>query len=421
MATPPLSRTDADPARAAARAAVGRRNTAVLVGFTIATNVADGVMKMVLPFIAAHLTSSPVQVAAVSMMLMLPWLLVALHIGVLVDRFDRRRLLWVANGMRLVAIGWLTISALDGGLALPELFVAGPIIGVADVLATTAAVALVPAAVPPAERERANAWMLGAETIGMEFAGPFIGGLLLAVGAGLALGATATAYVVAALILLLLVGRFRAAGAAPGTPHVPVGSRIAEGLRFIWRNRVLRTLMLIVALLNATWSAWMALLPLYARETMALGPQQYGIALSALGIGGLTGALAVTWVNRLLGPRMTMFADLVATTVMVAMPALTTNIWAVAAGAFLGGMGGILWSVNSRTLSQRLVPDDMLGRFNATFRFFGFGAMPLGAGVVGLLAEVVGTRLAFGVFALATTATVVPFLRNITRSALQPR
>lgn len=419
MASTPVPPTDADPVRTASQAAVGRRNTTVLVGFTIVTNLADGVMKMALPFLAAHLTDSPIQVTAVSLTLTLPWLLVALHIGVVVDRFDRRSLLWVANASRMVALGWLTVSALGGGVALPELFVAGAILGVADVLASTSAAALVPAAVPPEERERANTWMLGAETLGMEFAGPFVGGLLMAAGTGFALGATAGSYVVAALVLVLLVGRFQAAGVAPGMPRVPVGTRIADGLRFIWRNRVLRTMMLIVALLNATWSAWFALLPLYAKETMALGPQQYGIAISALGIGGLTGALVVTRMNRLLGARWVMFADLVATTAMVALPALTTSIFAVAAGAFLGGMGGLLWTVNARTLSQRLVPDEMLGRFSATFRFFGFGAMPLGAGVVGVLAEMVGTRLAFGIFAVATTATVVPFLRNITQSALR--
>lgn len=421
MATAPLPQTDADPVGTATQAATGRRNTAVLVGFTVVTSLADGVMKMALPFLAAHLTDSPAQVTAVSLTLTLPWLLVALHIGVLVDRFDRRLLLWVANGMRLAAMGWLTAAALGSGVALPQLFAAGAILGVADVLASTSAAALVPAAVPEAARQRANAWMLGAETVGFEFAGPFIGGLLLAAGTGLALGAIGTAYAVAALVLLLLVGRFRAAGPAPGAAPASVSSRIAEGLRFIWHDRVLRTLMLIVAVLNATWGAWLALLPLYAKEAMALSPQEYGIALSALGIGGLTGALTVTTVNRLLGARWTMFADLVATVAMVALPALTTSIYAVAVGAFLGGMGGILWTVNARTITQRLVPDEMLGRFNATFRFFGFGALPVGAGVVGLLAELAGSRLAFGVFAVVTTATVVPFLRNITQSALRSR
>lgn len=399
----------------------GRRNTTVLVGFTAVTNLADGVMKMALPLLAAQLTGSPSQVTAVSLTLTLPWLLIALHIGVLVDRFDRRRLLWSANGMRLAAVGWLTISVMTGGITFGRLFTAGVVLGVTDVLASTSASAMVPAAVPPAGRERANTWMVGAETVGQEFAGPFVGGLLLAAGTALALGLVGVSYAVAALALLLLTGRFRSIGPAPDAAPLSVNSRIAEGLRFLWRDRLLRTLSVVVAVLSAVWGAWLALMPLYAKQAMDLGPQQYGILLSALGIGGLSGAVAVTWVNRLLGARQAMLADLIGTAAMVALPALTTSIWAVAAGAFLGGMGGTLWSVNARTITQRMVPDEMLGRYDAAARLFNFGAMPLGAALVGLLAELGGMRLAFGVFAVATATTPVLFLRNVSRSSLKPR
>ncbi|MFG2564210.1 MFS transporter [Streptomyces sp. NPDC048567] len=395
------------------RARPGRRNTAVLVAFTAATNLADGVMKMALPLLAAQLTGSPAQVTAVSLTLTLPWLLIALHIGVLVDRFDRRRLLWTANGMRVAAMAWLTVSALAGGVALPVLFAAGALLGVADVVASTSASALVPAAVPPAGRERANAWMVGAETVGQEFAGPFVGGLLLAAGTGIALGVTGASYALAALSLLLLVGRFRPAAPTRDTAPASVNSRIAEGVRFLWNDRLLRTLSLIVAVLSAVWGAWLALMPLYAQRTMGLGSREYGILLSALGVGGLAGALTVTWVNRVLGTRRAMFADLIGTLAMVALPALTTSLWAVAAGAFLGGMGGTLWSVNARTLTQRRVPDEMLGRYGAASRLFTFGAMPLGAALVGLLAELGGMRLAFGLFAAATAVTPVLFIRNV--------
>ncbi|TXS04873.1 MFS transporter [Streptomyces sp. col6] len=394
----------------------GRRNIAVLVAFTAATNLADGVMKMALPLLAAQLTRSPAQVTAVSLTLTLPWLLIALHIGVLVDRFDRRRLLWAANGMRLAAMGWLTGSAVSGGITLTELFAAGAILGVADVAASTSASALVPAAVPPAGRERANAWMVGAETVGQEFAGPFVGGLLLAAGTSLALGVIGVSYALAALALLLLVGRFRPAPPAPGAAPASVNSRIAEGVRFLWDDRLLRTLSVIVAVLSAVWGAWLALMPLYAQRTMGLGSREYGILLSALGVGGLVGALTVTWVNRVLGARRAMFADLIGTIAMVALPALTTSLWAVAAGAFLGGMGGTLWSVNARTLTQQRVPDEMLGRYGAASRLFNFGAMPLGAALVGLLAELGGMRLAFGLFAAATALTPVLFVRNVPRS-----
>ncbi|MFI8849338.1 MFS transporter [Streptomyces sp. NPDC053499] len=401
--------------------APGRRNTAVLVGFTAATNLADGVTKMALPLLATRLTGSPAQVTVVSLTLTVPWLLTALHIGVLVDRFDRRRLLWCANAMRLAAMGWLAASHMAGALTLGRLLTAGALLGVADVLASTSASALVPAAVPAAGRERANTWMAGAETVGQEFAGPFVGGLLLATGTGLALGLTGASYAVAALSLLWLSGRFRPGRPAPGAAPVSVNARIAEGLRFLWHDPVLRTLSLVVAVLAAVWGAWLALIPLYAKQAMDLEPQHYGIVLSALGIGGLAGAAAVTWVNRLLGAHRAMLADLIGTTAMVALPALTTNIWAVTAGAFLGGMGGTLWTVNTRTLTQRMVPDQMLGRYSAAARLFSFGAMPLGAALVGLLAELGGMRLAFAVFAVATAATPVPFLKNVTPSTLRSR
>ncbi|MFW6693567.1 MFS transporter [Streptomyces sp. MAR4 CNX-425] len=417
----------------------GRRNTAVLVGFTAVTNLADGVLKMALPLLAARAGGSAAQVTGVALAISLPWLLVALHAGVLVDRVDRRRLLWVVNVLRLLVLVPLLAAAAGGGLSIGLLAAAGAAVGVADVVASTAATALVPAAVPPAGRDRANAWMAGAETVFSEFAGPFAGGLLVALGAGYALGATWAAYAAAALVLVLLVGRFRAVlvpyedggaagdgggtgaggggGDGPGPAATTVNGQIAEGLRYLWRHRLLRSLALILTVLSGTWGAWLALIPLYATRDMGLTPGQYGALLSALGIGGLLGAVAVTRLNRLLGRRRVMLADLFGTAAMAAVPALTADARAVAAAAFLGGLGGTLWTVNSRTVIQRAVPDAMLGRFSSAIRMFAWGAMPLGAGLVGLLAELAGARAAFGFFAVASVLTVPFFLRAAARGA----
>ncbi|MCF6525025.1 MFS transporter [Streptomyces sp. JJ36] len=393
------------------------RNTAVLVIFTAVTNLADGVTKVALPLLATQITHSPAQVSGVALTLTLPWLLTALHVGVLVDRFDRRRLLWAANLVRLVAIAALLGGIGTGTMSLPVLYSGGLALGVAEVIALTSATALVPAAVAPRGLERANAWVAGAETVCNEFCGPFVGGLLIAAGASVALGATSVAYVLGMLVLAFLAGRFapRPDGAGPtGT----VNQRIAEGVRFLWRQRLLRMMALALTVLCSCWGAWLALMPLVATQLMGLDAQQYGMLLSALGAGGLVGALTVTTLNRLLGRRWAMFADLVGTAAMVAAPALTTNLWLVAASAFAGGMGGVLWTVNSRTISQRLVSTELMGRYNAAARLFSWGAMPLGAGLVGVLAEWFGLRAAFAVFAVATLLVIIPFLRIATPSAL---
>lgn len=163
----------------------------------------------------------------------------------------------------------------------------------------------------------------------------------------------------------------------------------------------------------------MALMPLMATSVMGLGPGEYGTVLSALGLGGLVGAVSVTTVNRLIGRRWALFADLIGTFAMVAAPALTADARLVAIGAFLGGMGGTLWAVNARTIAQYLVPAELMGRYSAVARLFSWGAMPIGAGAVGLLAEVFGMQAAFLVFAVAVLVAVVPFLWTVTPEVLQ--
>ncbi len=397
--------------------AASGRNTLVLVVFTALTNLADGVTKVALPLMATALTPSPLQVSGVSLTLTLPWLLVALHVGVLVDRADRRVLLWLANGMRLAAIAVLVLLSLSNGITLPVLYIGGLTLGVAEVIALTSAAALVPDAVAPAGRERANAWVAGAETVCNEFCGPLVGGLLVAAGTALALGTVASAYLIGVLVLCFLVGRFRVVH-APDAPREPVHRQIAEGLHYLWREPILRLMAVTLTVLCACWGAWLAVMPLFATKMMGLDARGYGVMLSALGIGGFVGALSVTTLNRWFGRRTVMFVDLLGTLAMMAMPVATINLWAVAASAFAGGLGGTLWSVNSRTISQALVPGALFGRYNAAARLFSWGAMPVGAGLGGVLAELFGLRVAFAGFAVATLLLIVPFLRIATPAAL---
>ncbi|KVK72539.1 transporter [Burkholderia ubonensis] len=389
----------------------------MLVMFTALTNLADGVTKVALPLMATALTQSPLQVSGVSLTLTLPWLLVALHVGVLVDRADRRILLWLANGMRLAAIAVLVLLSLLNGITLPVLYIGGLTLGIAEVIALTSAAALVPDAVAPAGRERANAWIAGAETVCNEFCGPLVGGLLVAAGTALALGTVASAYLIGVLVLCFLVGRFRVVH-APDAPREPVHRQIAEGLHYLWREPILRLMAVTLTVLCACWGAWLAVMPLFATKVMGLDARGYGVMLSALGIGGFVGALSVTTLNRWFGRRTVMFVDLLGTLAMMAMPVATINLWAVAASAFAGGLGGTLWSVNSRTISQALVPGALFGRYNAAARLFSWGAMPVGAGLGGVLAELFGLRVAFAGFAVATLLLIVPFLRIATPAAL---
>lgn len=392
------------------------RNTVVLVVITAITNLADGVTKIAFPLMATTLTKSPIQISAISLTLTLPWLLAALHVGVLVDRVDRRKLLWLANIARVIVVLGVLAANAAGVVTLPLLYIGGLTLGVAEVIALTAATAVVPDAVAPPGRQRINTWMAGAETVCNEFAGPLLGGLLVVVGASFALGGTAVGYVVGMVALLFLVGKFRPAR-PEGKPE-SLNSQIRDGLSFLWRQPVLRLMALVLTILCACWGVWLGLMPLVATQQMGLDASGYGILLSALGVGGLFGALVVSTVNRWLGRQFVMFANIFLTLALVLMPAVTTNLVAVAAGAFLGGMGGTLWSINARTIAQQLVSSEMMGRYSAAAKMFSWGSFPVGAGLAGVLAEWFGTQVAFAIFSVATLTLIVPFLRIFTAEAL---
>jgi MFS family permease len=391
------------------------RNEWLLVTFTVTTNLADAVTKVALPLLAVRLTDQPAAIAAVAVLLTLPWLLAALPVGVLVDRHDRRRLMAGAETARIAAIAVLLGAVAVGQVGLPLLYAVALALGLAEVVALTAGASIVPAAVPRNRWEPVTARITAAEYLCNGFLGAPVGGFLVAAGFGLALGVTGVVYVVGAVLLLLLVGAFT----PPPRERRSVPVEIREGLRYLLGNRLLRTMALLIAAMAGAWSAWLALIPAYAvAGPLGLDERQFGFLLTALGAGGVVGALLVGRTNRLLGRRWSMFADIIGSFALVAVPALVTDAVAVGAAAFVAGMGGTMWTVNSRVIIQSAVPDGLLGRFNAASRLVGWGMTPVAAGLAGLLAQTLGYRVAFAVFAVACALLVVPFLRIVTPVAL---
>lgn len=174
----------------------------------------------------------------------------------------------------------------------------------------------------------------------------------------------------------------------------------------------------------ACWAAWLALIPLYAINQLGLNPEQYGFLLTSLGAGGVVGALAAGWTNRLLGRRWSMFVDIIGSFTLVAAPAVLpasgSSAWPIGVAAFVAGAGGTMWTVNARVITQSFVPEHLLGRFSSANRLIAWGSVPVSAALAGALAEFMGYRVAFGVFAMLCAMLVIPFLRVVTVQAIAP-
>ena len=217
--------------------------------------------------------------------------------------------------------------------------------------------------------------------------------------------------------MLLLVGSFR-----PTTSSRPkLLTDISDGFRLVWRDPLLRTLVIIVAVMNIGWSAWLSMMVLYMVKPGPGGLSEFGfgLMLTSIGIGGLVGALlTVPLVNRI-GRRWAIGADILGTFLMLTIPALSSNAWWIGGAAIIGGFGGSMWSIVVSSIRQQIIPDAMLGRTGGVFRLFGYGALPLGSALAGLIGEAFSIPAVFAFCGGATALLFIPFFRNITPTALR--
>jgi MFS family permease len=357
------------------------------------SNLADGAMKVALPLVAIRYTDSPALIAGLSFAFTLPWLLFALTAGALADRFDRRRLMLLANACRALFLACLTVSVVFGAGSIWMLYGAALCIGVAETIYDTSSQSILPQLVPRDRLSRANGRLYAAEITANEFVGPPLGGFLVAAGVGLAFGTPALLWVAAIGVLLLLRGRFTTARTAKTT----IRTDIAEGLRFLSRSTLLRTLAIMVGVFNFAASAVYTVFVLYAagpHSVMKLTDPAYGLLLTASALGSVLGTFLAEPAERLLG-RSKALALTIVGSLLLATPAFTANPFVIAGGMFLGGITVSIWNVITVSLRQRITPHRLLGRLNSAYRLLAWGTMPLGAAVGGIVGQLFGVQWVF--------------------------
>ncbi|MFG1947423.1 MFS transporter [Nonomuraea sp. NPDC048826] len=396
---------------------------------TGAANLGDGLALFVLPLLALAIGTSPGGVAAVTTALTLAWPVFGLHAGWIVDRVDRRALLTGVNLARAVVLAGLTAAYMTGALSLVLILVAAVLLGVAETLVDTALTSTIPRVVAPALRTRANARIEATINITNQLAGPPLAGLLAATTLALATGAGAALYVLAVAGILVMtlspvpvtpvpVTPAPVEAPEPGTPQRTDG--VVAGIRYLWRQPVVRTLTLYTALMNVVWAAHGALFVVYAVAPGPLGlsTTQYGLLLTAMAVGGLVASMVVEPLRRRFGVTTLLVADAAGTVLLVLPVAMEASAWVVAAGAVVAGAGSSIWRILVATIRQNLSPPELLGRIYAASRVISWGILPPSAAVAGVIAEVWGVRAAFVAATVLALAVMAAFIRYALRTDL---
>jgi MFS family permease len=354
-------------------------------------------------YVAAH-TKSALIVSSTSGAAWLPWLLFAIPGGVLVDRVDRRRLMVAIDWSRVAVMGVLATALLTGWSSIALLDVVLFLINTGEVVFRSASQAITPAVVPRDRLERANGWLIGGTTLMQNMiAGP-LGGFLFVLAASIPFFVNAGTYAASAVLVGLVAGVYRATGhdSRAAGPRESVRAEIAEGFRWLMHQRLLRTMALLIGLLNITLTATTAVLVLLAKERLHLGSVGYGTLFTCEAAGGILGAVGGDRLIRRVTATWTIRIGLLIEAGLHLTLATSRDAYVVGLMMFVFGVHASLWSIVAASLRQRMTPPEMLGRVGSTNLFIAAGGNCIGALLGGTLATAFGITAPYWVaFAVA--------------------
>ncbi|MGB3413133.1 MAG: MFS transporter [Microbacteriaceae bacterium] len=370
--------------------ALGRR-FGVLWSANSLSNLADGLAFVSIPLLAASMTDDARLVAGLSTLYALVRLLVALPIGVWVDRIDRRTLMVTANLLRGVALLGLALTLQFGVSSLVVLYTVMALVGALESIADNAAVAILPSLVNREQLDSANSRVTSAQLVADEFAGPPIGGFLFALAAAAPVFAMGGLWAVAGLVALALPMR-RSSRQLEKSEKTPVQqtvySEAREGIIWLSRHRVVGSLAVISSLASIGYMMSFSILVLFAQERLELDGAGYGILLAFSALGGLIGSFMTPRLRKYLGYRWTIVASLVLGALSMGGLAITTD--PVIAGILLALyiLHAVVWNICSISLRQLLVPDHLLGRVGGAARVLGLLGLAIGSTIGGILGTI---------------------------------
>ena len=408
------------------------------------SNLADGLGRTAVPLAATTLTRDPLMISVIGALAFVPWLVFGLPAGMIVDRFDRRIIMSVANTIRGAVAVWLATLAVTGTLTLWSLFIATLVFGLGETLFDNATNAVIPGVVRRDQLDRANGWMQAAQITIDSFIATPIAGVLFAVSLALPLWAGSAAYLIPIVLAILLPisaarplrgmrsesggagdaggsGDLAAGAVADPITDVPAPAPIStrEALLYLWRHRYLRTMVVFTSIIGSALSFAQAVIILFFLDTMGVTVAAIGFVTAGIGIGALAGSLIAPRLVARFGRGRVMFGAILAGGATLVLTGLAPEAW-TAVGAFALSAGSVsVWNVPWGSLRQQIVPGEIFGRVLGVIRTLTWGLFPVATLVGGWVGRF-DLRLPFwiggGVIVVVAIAAI-PLLIGGTRRA----
>lgn len=379
------------------------------------SSVGGEASQLAFPLLILAVTHSPAQAGFAGVLRALAYLALGLPAGALIDRWDRKRTMMVCDAGRALALGSIPLALALGHLTMAQIYLVSVIEGTLYVFFGLAESAALPRIVDKSQLPAATAQ---SEVTGglVTLAGPLLGGMLFGVGSALPFLVDAISYAASVLSLSRIHLPFQGER-LPRSQSLRADMR--EGLTWLWREPVIRSIALLHSGVIFSYSGMM-LLVLVITERQHTAPYAIGLMFGLSGIGGIVGALIGSQAQK----RLRLGQIIV---IAFCLFALLWPLYGVASSPLtLGAILGAFWVVDETydvaQISYRLalIPDALRGRVNGAFRLIAFSCEAVGIGLTGLLLQQVGVLATIVVFEIAFVVLVAAATLNRSLRAARP-
>jgi predicted MFS family arabinose efflux permease len=377
------------------------------------------VTMVALPLLAVlRLHASTFEVSALEAVEWVPALLIGLPAGALIDRsHSKRRIMIVANVAQAAAVASVPLTAAVGVISLGTVFAAAFAAGLANVFFQCAYRPFLRAIVDPGDLVPANVRLQGSRSIA-QISGPALGGLLVQViGAASALLADAASFVVSIVSLVAI----RAVEPVSALSRERVRTEIADGLRYMARYPLLRSVAVVSAFANLLLTAISAVETVFLIRVVGVSPSSVGVLFGITGAGGLAGAFMTGRLQRVLGTSLTARGALAVTAPFALLLAATSRgagLILFGVGSFVPCFGIAVASITFAGITQSACAPELLGRVSAASQLLAAATIPAGALLGGLAGAHFGTRWA--ILAAGIAYTLVGVLASVSSVGRAP-
>ncbi|MER5355643.1 MFS transporter [Kitasatospora sp. NPDC002551] len=387
------------------------RDFVVLWWAQVTSRVGTQISQFVLPLLVLDATGSAGTAGLITALEQVPYVLLAIPAGALVERWNRRVVLVGGNFLRAGMFGLLAGYLLAGGTSIPAIAATVFCSGVVYVFFDVANSTVFPRILPAHELARATGWVEGTTAL-TEVLGPALGGALVGLGthalqgAGYAFGVDALTYLVAGLGVLCVRTSL---SPPPAAVRTPLGASIRAGVGHLLGDGRLRRLALAnfvnIVALGTVWLSFMALM----KSEFHLDSTHTGLLLALGAASGILGSFCSGILDRRLGPYGVMLLAGAGWAAGELIIAAAPAPWVAVLGLALALWVAPPYFSTLYAYRMAIIPQEMHARINSLYRLLAQAGLPVGLSVGGLLLDTVGARaflLLVAVVFLATAVTV---------------